>query len=446
MDKGLARSLCVSTVMLIGTMGAAYAGTHSPELKRLPSNRMVDVIITFDESRPANVGLGYKLRNLPNGELRRMTVADAVRASALVNVAHVSVNHAVMATATPGYDFMPQQIQPVTLPLFGYQQATQGNNIGVVVIDSGITPNADLPSGSVIAYAESFVPTEDTNDYFGHGTHVAGLIAGQGVNSLYGYTNDIFGVSPGVNLINLKVLDQNGNSDDATVISAIERAIALKTNPDTNRNLNIRVINLSLGRPIYESFLTDPLCKEVEKAWLQGITVVVAAGNDGRVSASTKNTAGYGTIASPGNDPLVLTVGAINTESSPDRSKVLMTTYSSKGPSLGDNVTKPDIVAPGNKLYSVKAQGSYLAANTPYGDTGSYLVLSGTSMATAVTSGSVAAVLAANPALTNDQVKARLMKTATKLQNSTPYLVDQHPLQNDIFTVGAGYLNLDAAL
>src|SRR5215472_18722439 len=139
MDKGLARSLCVSSLMLIGTMDAAYAGTHSPELKRLPSNRMVDVIVTFDESRSANVNLGYKLRDLPHGELRRMTVADAVHASALLNVAHVSVNHPIMATATPGYDFMPQSIQPVSLPMFGYQVATQGAGIGVAVIDSGIS-------------------------------------------------------------------------------------------------------------------------------------------------------------------------------------------------------------------------------------------------------------------------------------------------------------------
>ena len=344
MDKGLVRSLCVSSVLLIGTTVAAFAGTHSPELKRLPSNRMVDVIVTFDESGSANVNLGYKLGDLPRGELRRMTVADAVRASALFNVAHVSVNHPVMSTATPGYDFTPQQIQPVSLPMFGYQLATQGNGVGVAVIDSGITPNADLPAGSMVVYAESFVLSEDTNDYFGHGTHVAGLIAGRGINSLTGFTNDIFGVSPGANLINLKVLDRNGNSDDATVIRAIDRAIALK------ETYNIRVINLSLGRPIYESFLTDPLCKEVEKAWLQGITVVVAAGNDGRVSASTMNTGGYGTIASPANDPLVLTVGAMNTESSSDPTQALMTTYSSKGPSLGDNVAKPDIVAPGNEL------------------------------------------------------------------------------------------------
>ena len=124
---------------------------------------------------------------------------------------------------------------------------------------------------------------------------------------------------------------------------------------------------------------------------LAGITVVVAASNDGRLAQAGTN--GYGTIASPGNDPLALTVGAMNTESTADRAQALMTTYSSKGPSLVDHVVKPDLVAPGNKLYAIRAQNSYLAGVSPYTSSGPYLVLSGTSMASAVTSGAVAALL-----------------------------------------------------
>ena len=111
------------------------------------------------------------------------------------------------------------------------------------------------------------------------------------------------------NLINLRVLDQNGNGTDSQVIAAIERAIALKS------RYNIRVINLSSGRPIWESYELDPLCQAVEQAWKAGIVVVVAAGNAGR--DQNLNSEGYGTIEAPGNDPYVITVGAMNTEQTP---------------------------------------------------------------------------------------------------------------------------------
>ncbi len=338
---------------------------------------------------------------------------------------------------------MPQSIQPLTLPLFGLQVSGQGfgsgGPVGVAVIDSGIhvdPSNSDLYGGGTVVHAENFVAGEGTDDLFGHGTHIAGLIAGSGLNSLHGYGNDVFGVSPGVKLISLKVLDRNGMSTDALVIQAIDRAIALKN------TYNIKVINLSLGRPIYETFLTDPLCKEVEKAWLNGITVVVAAGNGGRINTASTN--GYGTIASPANDPLVITVGAMNTEGTADRSDDLMTTYSSKGPSLVDHVIKPDLVAPGNQLWGILAPGSTLSASPAVTVGNNYLILSGTSMATGVTSGAAAALIAQEN-LTPDQVKARLMKTADKLPNVT-YNVAGFPITHDMFTVGAGYLNLDAAL
>ena len=114
-------------------------------------------------------------------------------------------------------------------------------------------------------------------DAFGHGTHVAGIIGGNGANSHCATcTRDSAGMAPGVNLLNFRVLDQYGCDHDSTVIQAIDYAISLK---DT---YNIRVINLSLGRPVFESYTVDPLCQAVEAAWKAGIVVVVAAGNDGR--------------------------------------------------------------------------------------------------------------------------------------------------------------------
>ena len=129
------------------------------------------------------------------------------------------------------------------------------------------------------------------------------------------------------------------------MISAIQQAISLKS------TYNIRVINLSLARGVYESYTLDPLCQAVESAWKAGIVVVVAAGNMGEYNGAGTN--GYATIGAPGNDPYVITVGAANTPTAPVRKPAqTMTSYSSKGPSAIDHVVKPDLVAPGNAVVS----------------------------------------------------------------------------------------------
>ena len=150
---------------------------------------------------------------------------------------------------------------------------------------------------------------------------------------------------PAQSIINLRVLDQNGAGTDSLVIAAINQAIALKS------TYNIRVINLSLGRAVYETYKLDPLCQAVEQAWKSGIVVVVAAGNNGRYQP----TDGYATVTSPGNDPYVITVGAMKPMGTPTRTDDLIASYSSKGPTVVDAVVKPDIVAPGNLLTSLEA-------------------------------------------------------------------------------------------
>ena len=229
------------------------------------------------------------------------------------------------------------------------------------------------------------------------------------------------------------------------MIAAIGRAIELKD------QYNIRVINLSLGRPVYESYETDPLCQAAEAAWNAGIVVVVAAGNLGRDDSFDND--GYGTITAPGNDPYVITVGAMKTNATASRADDLIASYSSKGPTLVDHVVKPDLVAPGNRVVSLDGEkNSELADSFPENEVGSYYFkLSGTSMATPMVSGTVALILQQNPNLTPDQVKARLMKTASKTFPMTSTATD--PLtgasfnsQYDIFTIGAGYLDVWAAL
>src|SRR5262249_7695305 len=152
--------------------------------------------------------------------------------------------------------------------------------------------------------------------------------------------------APGVNLIDLRVLDANGMSNDSVIISAIDRAISYKS------KYNIRVMNLSLGRPIYETYKLDPICEAVATAWKKGIVVVAASGNLGRN--------GYSTILSPGNSPYAITVGAMKTMDTASKADDQITSYSSKGPTWINNEAKPDIVAPGNLIDSLLAPGSTL--------------------------------------------------------------------------------------
>jgi len=229
---------------------------------------------------------------------------------------------------------------------------------------------------------------------------VAGVVAGNGADSTGGrYTYTFHGVAPNVQIINLRVLEKNGTGTDSGVIEAIHRAISLKS------RYNIRVMNLSLGRRIFESYTQDPLCQAVEAAWSAGIVVVVAAGNNGR--DDTFHTSGYGMINAPGNDPYVITVGAMKTMETLSRSDDLIASYSSKGPTFIDHVVKPDLVAPGNRIISLRAPQSLLgnayqqdrvsySAYTRSADNRTspdYFELSGTSMAAAMVSGASALLL-----------------------------------------------------
>ena len=344
-----------------------------------------------------------------------------------------------------------------------WQSGWDGTGVGIAIVDSGVALKHDLTGSngvnSRVVYSENFATgAMDASDGYGHGTHVAGIAGSSGKDSSgVGFKRTFKGVAPNANLINLRVLDQNGSGFEADVISAIQRAIDLKN------TYNIRVINLSLGHPVYESYKLDPLCQAVEAAWKAGIVVVAAAGNYGR--DNSMGTKGYGTIASPGNDPYVITVGAMKTNNTPYTSDDTIASYSSKGPTLVDHIVKPDLVAPGNLVISLLAPNSTLALAYPKtlisnslfeslsasGKSGDYFTLSGTSMAAPVVSGAAALLIQQHPSLTPDQVKARLMKTATKALNLYSVGIDAHDFQqynsqSDIFTVGAGYLNIAAAL
>ena len=333
-----------------------------------------------------------------------------------------------------------------------------GAGVTVAVIDSGINDShPDLQDGngnSRVVYHQDFTGTATSNssgaqyDLYGHGTHVAGIIAGNGSLSGGNYA----GVAPGATLVDLRALDQNGAGTDSTVIAAIQQAIALQS------TYNIRIINLSLGRGIGVSYTQDPLCQAVEAAWQSGILVVVAAGNYGRLSINGSN--GFGTVTAPGNDPFVLTVGATKSNGSASASAETLASFSSKGPTTYDHIVKPDMVAPGNDIVSLAAPGATLESAYPAElVTGSdanndYFTLSGTSMATPAVAGAAALVLQEQSTLTPDQVKARLMLSATKLTTvfglfSTsawvPHLAQTFTSTYDLFSAGSGLMNVQAA-
>ena len=289
-----------------------------------------------------------------------------------------------------------------------------GRGITVAVVDSGIAPGPALPAERILA-AVDFTESAAGPDDFGHGTHVAGIIGGSGVEG------SVRGVAPEATFVSLQVLDGNGGGYTSDVIEAVEWAI------ENREQYGIRILNLSLGHPVYESWRSDPLTREVERAWAAGLLVVTSAGNRGRD--------GYMTINSPGNDPYVLTIGAINDLNTADRGDDIATTYSSRGPSFGDHVLKPDLSAPGNRIVSCLSPDSAVADLFPDRVIdGDRIELSGSSMAAGVASGAAAILLERKPEMTPDQVKLVLMLSAEKVEG------------DDVFAVGAGRMNLVRAL
>ena len=297
-----------------------------------------------------------------------------------------------------------------------------GRSIGVAVIDSGVATHKAL-RGRIVASVDFTDAAKGGRDQYGHGTHVAGIVAGSDDS---GYA----GVAPGAHIVSLRVLGADGSGDTSDVINAIDWAV------DHRGQDAIRVINLSLGHAVLESYRDDPRCAAVQRAVDAGIVVVAAAGNFGKLADGTPVVGG---IISPGNSPAALTVGALNTFGTPQRSDDRMATYSSRGPTLIDHVLKPEIVAPGNKIVSTAAAGSYLAETYPdrvvagHG-ANPYMEMSGTSMSSAVVAGAVALLLEANPRLKPADVKLVLQVTSSRVENA------------GLIEAGAGSLNIASAV
>jgi serine protease AprX len=295
----------------------------------------------------------------------------------------------------------------------------QGQGIGVAVVDSGVNPNGDLYTAGVNRQVADVRFNNDANqtpfDGYGHGTHVASIVGGDGSES----TGKYIGVAPRVNIINVKVSNDNGSAMMTDVVAGLQWVL------ENKNTYSIRVVNLSLNSSVAESYHTSPLDAAVEILWFNKIVVVASAGNHGS-----------GAIYPPANDPFVITVGATDDKNTNSYSDDVMASFSAYG-QTSDGVKKPDLVAPGaNIIARLVNQNMGLALAHPANKVGTtYFRMSGTSMAAPMVSAAVALLLQDEPNLTPDQVKYRLIATANK--NWSGYNATQS---------GAGYLDVYAAV
>jgi serine protease AprX len=357
------------------------------------------------------------VRRLNDGAVLAADSHDLANLASDFNVDHLSgdlpVRTAMSISAqAPGADQVWAGSSAGLLGL-GNVSGVNGQGVVVAVVDSGIDTTHPALAKKVLA-AVSFVSDDpSTGDAYGHGTHVAGIIAGVGapasrVTPLYGG-----GIAPGAQLVNVRVLGEDGSGLTSDVIAGIDWVV------ENRATYNIRAMNLSLGHPVVEPSATDPLCEAVARAVNAGIVVVASAGNAGVAADGTPILGG---VMSPGNSPLAITVGATNTQGTARRSDDTVATYSSRGPTRYDFAVKPDLAAPGTKIVSLESTGSYLASH--YSSlhkagvgANSYMQLSGTGMSAPMVSGATALLLQGVPNLSPAQVKLALQAGATYMND-----------------------------
>jgi serine protease AprX len=339
----------------------------------------------------------------------------------------VTPNVSVNVQSTPPVSTGPHTPSDAFLQQTGATQLAAdgdtGQGVTVAVMDTGID---DLPdfAGRLIGGVDLTGENDPFQDDYGHGTFVAGLIAGDGASSNGQYS----GEAPGANLVSIKVAGASGQTNLATLILGLQWAVLNKA------IYNIKVLNLSLGYHSDQSTVINPLDQAVQVAWDSGITVVVSAGNAGPFN---------GTILSPGDDPLVITVGALDDMAQSSVADDEMTNFSSVGPTTPDGWVKPDLVTSGRSVVSLAAPGSTIYNEFPSARIGSAnFVGSGTSFSAAITSGAAALVLADNPGLTPDQVKARLLGTTNPGPVGNPF-VDGHGALNAYAAATSGPMDFN---
>ncbi len=306
----------------------------------------------------------------------------------------------------------------------GWSYGITGAGVDVALLDSGVAPVAGLSGSTKVLHGPDLTPESQNAatahlDTYGHGTHMAGIIAGHdsGVAVSADNSTDFLGVAPNARIVSVKVADARGNTDVSQVIAGIDWVVQHAHDP----GMNIRVLNLSFGTDSTQSYQLDPLAYAAEVAWRKGIVVVASAGNSGNAS---------GRLTNPAMDPFILAVGAEQGHGGDDDWVATIPAFSS----YGDGIRNPDLVVPGVHVQSLRVPGSYV--DSQFAATGAisnrYFRGSGTSQAAAMLSGTAALVLSYRPGLTPDQVKYLFTSTAAPLPSA------------DKRAQGHGRLNLSA--
>lgn len=430
-----ATALIVLTAMFLALLGATPA--------KAQDEPTIDVIVR--ESDPATstaesavtalggvVGeqielIGGFTATIPASKLTRLLASPGVEAATPDSTVSLLGNSFGENSEAASYDgSMPHVLRAIGAESF-WTAGYTGNGVDVALIDSGVVGVDGLTvSGKVVSGADlSFESQSDTFRYldtYGHGTHMAGIIAGRDWSSpTYPRTVDdryFMGVAPSARILNVKVGAYDGAVDVSQVIAAIDWVVAHRN----DNGLNVRVLNLSFGTDSSQSYLLDPLAFAVEQAWKKGIVVVAAAGNDGN----------YTPLRNPALDPYVIAVGASNTQGTNTLTDDTVASFSNCD-TRGRTV---DLLAPGVSILGLRNPGSYADTTYPSAQVGTrFFKGSGTSQSAAVVSGAAALVLSKYPSATPDQVKALLRGTA--------YLPSVKGKIGSCF--GAGLLNLAGA-
>jgi len=410
-----------------GTGTGRLAAVVDPALRA--AHGTVGVIVSGTravESAVVRAG-GSITHDLPiiNGFSAKVPANDVPLISRMPGVTAVTLDRSTHVQSTRGStNNLPSVFKTITRGDRLARAGGDGNGVTVALIDTGVTSLPDIenslvtvttdPLGQVTAPCMNMSGEPTCDDSYGHGTFMAGIIAGNGSASGGRYV----GMAPGARILSVKIAGATGASDVSTIIAAIQWVVSFKT------QYNVRVLNLSLGTDSTQSYSVDPLDYAVERAWQSGIVVNVAASNRGPSA---------GTISDPANDPFVLTVGAIDDKGTASFRDDVLPNFTGRGPT-SDGMAKPDVVAPGAHIVSLAAPGASITTQFPSTMAAPYRRGSGTSMATAVVSGLVAQMLSLQPMLTPDRVKYELMSTA-------------HPdASSDVMAVGQGVVDGVAAL
>ncbi len=411
----------------------SFAGTADEAVRRVvASGRTARVIMQFTSAaerdaafdRLLDRGAAVRTADTEAGPALVVFGSAAALSGEFAAASQVSLDAGVSALRQPARDTWRPSERPAALR--GFDPVRTG--MAVAIIDSGIRPHADLPL-SRIRYFKDFVSGSRVPiDNCGHGTHVAGIIAGDGRSSDGLYA----GIAPGVDIVALRVLGDDCSGNTSDVIDALEW---IGRYHELHR---IKVVNLSLGHAVHESIFTDPLVQAVERLSRKGVVVVTAAGNKG-IDPATE-LPGFGGVGVPCNAPSAICVGSLDTIGSAELDDDRVADSSSRGPTRFDLLAKPDLVAPGVGIVSLAARGSRLFEEFEHlrvaGARGSpdYFMLSGTSMAAPSVAAAAALLLQANGALAANAIKLSLQFTARPV------------LPSDVLTQGAGALNIAGAL